>query len=646
MKNSHLLLISVILITLSASCMQQKDRWTLKSPDQSIRLTVHQTASQLQYNILLKSGSDVFPVMANSPLGILREDADFTKDLKFIQSTFLKNIKESYQLQSGKKTNVETTYNELILDFETPEHKSIKIIFRAYNDGLAFCYEFPEKNDHYVRVLGEQTGFAVPKGKAWLHPYDSISNWSPGYETYYEGPMPVATAANINKNGWAFPALFETDEKVWILISESGFDGTYVASHLDVSDEGVYQISNPEKEEALGYYENTSYASLPLRTPWRVIIASDNMNTLMNSNLITHLAGECKLKDTSWIKPGRASWSWWKSPDSPQDYPLILPYIDMAAQMGWEYSLVDANWNIMKNGNLERLNDYARNKGVGLLLWYNSGGKHNVVSEAPRDLMDNRSIRREEFQRIHNMGIKGIKVDFFQSDKQRIMQQYIDILEDAAEYELLVNFHGCTLPRGWRRTYPNLMTMEAIRGGESYIFDREYPEKAPKHLAIAAFSRGVIGPTDYTPGGFANNTYPFKTTLAFELALPIIFESGITHFVDPPAALEEQAPFVIDFLKNIPVVWDELIYLDGYPGEYLVLARRKGDLWYLAAINAQTVPQQVNIDVSSLTISKQLNLLTDGKQARNLELKTMELIEGKLITSINAMGGFVAICRN
>lgn len=642
MKNTVLLLLTGLIVTIFSACNNMKDNWELKSPDNKLVVKVVQKATLVQYEIIREEQESNFQVIDLSPLGIVREDADFSQNLTIINSYYKKNIHVAYNMKTGKKLDCETTYNELTLDFVNPENKQMSIIFRAFNDGIAFCYEFTDKNDHYVRILKEATGFTLPAGKAWLHPYDNVTNWSPGYETYYEGPMPVGTTAATNKNGWAFPAIFETQDNIWVLISESGFDGNYVASHLDVSTNGTYMIRNPENDEAMGFYENTSYARLPLRTPWRVIIATNNLNTLLNSTLITDLAGDCLIQDTSWIKPGRASWSWWNSPDSPQDYPLMLPYIDMAAELGWEYFLVDANWNKMKNGTLDELADYAKNKGVGLLLWYNSGGKHNVVTEAPRDLMDDRNTRRKEFQRIHDMGIKGIKVDFFQSDKQRIIKQYIDILEDAAEYQLLVNFHGCTLPKGWRRTYPNLMTMEAIRGGESYIFDPDYPKKAPKHLAVAAFSRGVAGPSDYTPGGLTDNTYPFLTSLAFELALPIIFESGITHFVTPPATLNEQPDYVIDFLKNIPVVWDELRYLAGYPGEYLVMARRNGEKWTLAAINAQNISQLVSIDLSDITTIDELTMITEGAEPRTLQLKKMRLNDGKIQIELNPLGGIVA----
>ncbi len=219
--------------------------------------------------------------------------------------------------------------------------------------------------------------------------------------------------------------------------------------------------------------------------------------------------------------------------------------------MGWEYSLVDANWDQMKNGNVEKLVEYANGKNVGLLLWYNSGGKHNVVEEGPRDLVDNAKARRKEFERISKMGIKGIKVDFFQSDKQEIISQYVGILEDAAEFGLLVNCHGCTLPKGWRRTWPNLMSMEAVKGGECYRFDQTFPGIGPPHLTILPFSRNAVGPCDYTPGGYSDSQYPHLSTYGFEMALPVIIESGIMHHMDTPARTLGLTAFCSGFPERI-----------------------------------------------------------------------------------------------
>ncbi|MEO1624153.1 MAG: glycoside hydrolase family 97 catalytic domain-containing protein, partial [Bacteroidota bacterium] len=328
----------------------------------------------------------------------------------------------------------------------------------------------------------------------------------------------------------------------------------------------------------------------------------------------------------------------------PQMATIVCNPVDVAQQMGWNYSLVDANWNRMKNGSLEQLAKYAQTKDIGLLAWYNSGGPHNTVEEAPRDLMLDADMRKQEFERLQKMGIRGIKVDFFQSDKQAIIQQYIDLLEDAATYQLLVNFHGCTLPRGWRRTYPHLMTMEAVRGGECYIFAPEYPTRGPAHISALPFTRGVVGPTDYTPGGFSNNNHPHLTTHGFELALPFLIESGITHMVEKPAALQSLPDFAQELLRELPVVWDETRFIAGYPGKEAVLARRKANKWYISGINGEAKSKALDVDLSSLLEgSASISIIRDGQKVDDLILEKKQLDQTPLRLDLPAYGGFVIL---
>ncbi len=634
------------------SCKSEKNKWELKSPDGKIEVVINSDISdpnsqnQLYYQLLITKEGVMQSAISQSPLGIVREDADFSRNLTFLNSLYSENVKIQYQLISGKSRQCSNVYNEIILEFQNAEGKQLAFIFRAFNNGIAYCYKFPIAENNNVTILNEKSGFNIPGATAWMHPYDTVTKYTPAYETFYEGPMSSGTPAPKGKNGWAFPALFETANHQWVLISESDLDGNYVASHLDVEgNEGLYLLKNPIQTEGMGLFKTSSEVQLPFQTPWRVIIAGNELSAILESNLITDLASENKLGNTDWIKPGRAGWSWWYDNDSPKDYSRMLPYIDFAAKMGWEYFLVDANWNMMKNGSMEQLSKYASEKGVGLLLWYNSGGKHNEVSEAPRDLMFDREIRRKEFQRIHELGVKGVKVDFFQSDKQDIINQYIEILEDAAEFQILVNFHGCTLPKGWSRTYPNLVSTEAIRGAESYLFDPLYPERAPVHIATIPFTRGVVGPTDYTPCGFSDKKYPHITSNGFEIALPIIIESGITHFVDAPEVYSAMPQYVISFLKAVPVLWDEMMLLDGYPGKYAVIARRSGDTWYVAGINGQKQEQTVKVELSRLTKGGTIKLITDGADSRTLIEKEYTATGGVVEVTIMPLGGFVGVVQ-
>ncbi len=630
-------------ITTLFSCSNTKN-WTLKSPNGNLEVVVKITDdSQLTYSVNYRNNKSTQTAIEKSLLGIEREDADFST-LEFTGIEREMNIQDSYTLITGKQLKNSSEYNGFQLSFKNPQGNKLDIYFRAYNEGIAFSYGFPEEDSKHHRVTKELSSFNLGEGFAWMHAYDTVSVWTPGYETYYELKIPIGTTAPAIKNGWAFPMLFESNG-LWILVSEAGFDGSYGASHIEPDcSHGKYSIRFAEETEAHGYFENTQYNTLPWRTPWRYIIVSDNLAEIVESNLVTHLAKPNQLEDISWIQAGRASWSWWSINDSPQDYKLLVPFVDMAADMGWEYSLIDANWDLMKNGNVKKLVDYANKKGVGLLLWYNSGGKHNVVPERPRDLMDDRIVRRAEFKRIHDLGIKGIKVDFFQSDKQPVINQYIEILEDAADYELLVNFHGCTLPKGWRRTYPNLLSMEAIRGAECYIFAKEYPVRGPSHIATIPFLRNVVGPTDYTPGGFSDNNLPHLTSYGFELALPVLIESGITHIAERPSALYSLPGYIIDFFKELPVVWDETKYLSGYPGEDAVLARRSGERWYIGGINASIDPKDFNLDLSSLNCSgKTYRLIADGEDNKSFALKEGMLETESISVHSLGLGGFVCV---
>jgi hypothetical protein len=382
--------------------------------------------------------------------------------------------------------------------------------------------------------------------------------------------------------------------------------------------EGSYRIRLPEPEEARGTCEAEPVSTLPWTLTWRVIMVSRNLNGIVESTLVQDLSEENILEDESWIKPGRVSWSWWSDHDSPKSFEKLQEFIDLAAEMGWEYSLVDANWNMMRGGNIEDLIHYANEQGVGLLLWYNSGGPHNTVGEQLRDAMHIREKRREEFAKLQKWGIKGVKVDFFQSDKPKIIKQYHDILKDAIDYNILVNFHGCTVPRGWERTYPHLMSMEAVRGAECYSFDPRFPEAAPWYNTILPFTRNAVGPMDYTPVSFSDQTYPHITTYGHEIALPIIFQSSLQHFADRVSIFRELPDFAKEYLKVIPVSWEETRLVDGYPGKFVVLARKSGQTWYFAGISGIKEPLDIELILPFIKKGGYLaEIITDGDKERS-----------------------------
>jgi hypothetical protein len=403
----------------------------------------------------------------------------------------------------------------------------------------------------------------------------------------------------------------------------------------------------PEANEANKIYSNIPQSTLPWATPWRVLIIGKNLSDVVESNLVLALNPESQFEDESWIVPGRASWSWWSDWPSPKNFNSLKKFVDMAAEMNWEYSLVDANWDLMTGGNIEELVKYANSKNIGILMWYNSGGAHNDVTERPRDIMDNPGLRKAELKKLAEWGVKGIKVDFFQSDKPQIIKQYFDILKDAADNKIMVNFHGCTMPRGWNRTWPNLVSMEAVRGAESYAFDENYPEKAVWHNTILPFTRNVIGSMDYTPVTFSNQKFPHLTSFGHELALTIVFESGILHFADNCESYLTLPDAPKSFLKNVPVVWDETLLLTGYPGIDCVMARKSGDIWYIGGINGTDDNRTWKIDLARLSSNDfSASIISDGETNTSFSTSETEIKSGeKLIVQVLPFGGFVATLK-
>ena len=532
-----------------------------------------------------------------------------------------------------------------MLAFENPNKEKIRIIFRAYNDGIAFRYHFPGSDGSLHKIVFESSGFAISKeAKAWIQPYDLNVRLKPCYETYYEDGVTPGTPSP-NPAGWAFPALF-TVNNTWMLVSEAGLDDTYCATHLeDKNGNGVYTIRFPEKEEVTSDAGPEPVSTLPWTTPWRLVVIGSSLNALYQTTLVTDLNPPSKIKDTSWIKPGRASWSWWSKGSTTKEFNVQKDYIDFNASMGWEYVLIDAGWPQMQGGKMEDLVAYAKSKGVGIFLWYHSGMGREKDTISMSNLMAFPESRRKEMAQIQQWGVKGIKVDFFDSDKQPVIKRYFDIMKDAADYKMMVNFHGSTLPRGWERTYPHLVSMESVKGAEGYG-RQEFCDKAPAHNTILPFTRNIVGSMDYTPVTFTNKREAIRqTTFGHELALSVVFESGVFHFADQMNSYNALPEAPKKFLKNVPVAWDETRYLAGMPGKYVVLARRKGSQWYIGGINGQSSEQEVIIDLPFLKKKASVEIITDGEQPGSFTTSTLETNDKKLKLKMIPKGGFVGNVR-
>jgi len=613
--------------------------WPLVSPDNRTSIVI---TRQADGRLTWRATRAGVTVIAPSPLGVRRLDQEFVEGLTFVRATPPVIVADQYQMPHGKRRVHRVSARERTLSFTNAGGRPFDVIMRAHDDGVAFRYRFPGTDTIAKTVSAEATGFAIPTGaSAWMQPQQPVGEYAPAYEELYK-PVSSGTAAPT-ADGWAFPALFHTAAGPWVLITESGLDSTYSGAHLQPeAADGIYHIKFPNPGEGLGVGNASPRSGLPWTLPWRVAIIGDTAGRILESDLVDDLAPATHIRDTSWIVPGRSAWSWWSESNSPRSASRLNAYTDFAADMGWEYSLVDANWNAMAGGTIEEVAAHAREKNIGLSLWYNSGGPHNEVTEAPRDRMSDPIARRSEMRKIKSWGIRGIKVDFWQSDKQDRITQYRSVLQDAADIQLLVNFHGATIPRGWEREFPNLIGMEAVLGAEQYKFRADFPANAAYHNTVLPFTRNVLGSMDYTPVTFSDHQYKHLTTNAHELALSVVFQSAVQHFADSAQSYQALPDAPKTFLKQVPAAWDETRAIEGEPGRAVVVARRDGVVWYVGGIAANDA-QTSRVPMTFLGPGAwQVTVIQDGATDREFSSRTTAVASTDVIdVPMRARGGFV-----
>ena len=440
-----------------------------------------------------------------------------------------------------------------------------------------------------------------PNARAWLQPVavaqTGWSNTNPSYEEHYQMDIPVGQASP-SEAGWVFPALFKS-RGVWMAITEAGMTGNFHASRLNPhSPGGEYAIDFPMAAEVMPGGALKAQAQLPFHSPWRIIAVGD-LATLTNSSLGTDLA-EPAIAPMSFAQPGLVSWSWALLKDDSVNFATQKEFVDYAAAMGWPYTLVDAEWDTRIGGEqIQELAAYAASKNVGLLLWYNSAGTWNVTPQTPKHLLLHAATRHEEFAKLRRWGIRGIKVDFFAGDGQSMMAYYNDIARDAAAYGLMVNYHGSSLPRGLARTYPNMMTMEAVHGFEMITFNQSSADVAASHVAMLPFTRNLFDPMDFTPTTFGEiPDRQRRTTNGFELALPVLLLSGLQHIAETPKGMASVPSYVQHIMRTVPVTWDESRLVHGTPGKEVVIARRAGNIWYVVGVNGESDIKDWQLDLS------------------------------------------------
>lgn len=512
----------------------------------------------------------------------LRFQNDGDDRLHLARSEKTGGIDERYDMNTGKRRNCHNQANEYVYRFAGKQGQAFDMVFRLYNDGVAFRYElhdFPESDP-----LEELTTYRIDEGtRRWMQ------RFNPSYEDFY--PM-TSSGENENRH-WGYPALLQNDENVWTLISEAGIEKTHSASSLknDLMPTDYRVFTDRNRQKISGEWHS----------PWRVLIIG-SLADVVESTLITDVCEENKIGFTDWIHPGNVSWIYWAHNRGSKDFQLVKQYIDMAHDLSLPYVLIDWEWDIMNNGGtIEDALQYAAERGVRVLLWYNSSTAWtNNGAGGPLFKLNAPEDREKEFSWLAEKGVAGVKIDFFSGDTQETMEYCIDLLESAAKHKLLVNFHGATIPRGWQRTYRNLMSIEGVYGAEWYNNAPVLTHKAAAHNATLPFTRNVIGPMDYTPCTFSDSQHPHITTHAHELALCVVFESALQHLADRPESYLAQPAIVKGFFSRLPSAWDDTKLLSGYPGDYVVMARRKGDCWYVSGLNGTDEEKLLNIDWSFL----------------------------------------------
>ncbi len=580
------------------------------------------------------AGSDTSTeIIPRIDLGLSRDDQDFFNRLKFLKAGKPDLINEQYTAIHGKRSQCSNSSNEVVVLFENHGKAKMNLIIRAYNDGVAFRYEFPKK-DGIFKIKDELTSYNIPDStERWLQKFD-LSN-----EGLYVKMFDAKTSGD-----WCYPALFKSPgNNCWYLIHEADVDRNYCATKLsNHSQQTAYKVTLPYPHEGEG--EALPTISLPWKSPWRVIIMGE-LSDIVESTLVDDVSKPSVLTNTDWIKPGLVSWNYWSDNHGTRDFQTVCRFTDLAAAMDWPYTLFDWEWDAMGNGgNVEDAAKYALSKGVKPLIWYNSG-MFKWITATPVDRMKTHENRMEEFAWLKSLGFAGVKIDFFLSEKQYMIDYYLDILEDASKFELLVYFHGCLVPRGWARTYPNLMTYEGVRGAEWYNNSPELTTTAPEHNSVLPFTRNVIGSMDYTPVTFTNSQYPHITSYGHELALSVVFESALQHMADRPEGYYNLPDAARSFLKEVPAAWDDTKFLEGYPGKDVVIAREKNNMWYIGGLNSENQEKTKTIYFDFLKDREKykLTLIADGKHDK--DFTTLYLVvdkTSKVDVKLLRRGGFAA----
>lgn len=621
LKSRNRMKFFIVMAMLLGSSVASAENKQVTSPDGKLVVTVSDTDGRPSYSV----SYDNVLFLQPSPLGMVANIGDFSSGMSLEKNVSTNKIDETYELASIKKSKVHYVANEAVFSF-TQQGKTIyDVIFRISNNDVAFKYKmYPQGETLSCVVEQEATGFVFPDGTTTFlcpqsKPMGGFARTSPSYETSYTADDAAG------KNGWGegytFPCLFRNGDNGWVLVSETGVNGGYCASRLLGHKGGTYTIGFPQEGEANGNGTVSPGIALPGETPWRTITVGKTLAPIVETTVPFDVVKPLYQAKGEYTY-GKGSWSWIIGMDGSTNYKEQLRYIDFSAAMGYQSVLVDALWDKqIGRDKMEELAKYGKDKGVALYLWYNSNGYWNDAPQTPRGIMNNAIARRKEMKWMQSIGIRGIKVDFFGGDKQMTMQLYEDILSDANEYGLLVIFHGCTLPRGWERMYPNFASSEAVLASENLHFSQGSCDHEAFNATLHPFIRNTVGSMDF--GGSALNKYynadnaprgsRRMTSDVYALATAVLFQSPVQHFALAPNNLTDAPSWAIDFMKEVPTTWDEVRFIDGYPGKYVILARRHGDKWYIAGVNAQKETLKLKVNLPMFSNGEKVRLFSDDK---------------------------------
>lgn len=643
----RIVMTSALLLAFLGTAFAQNEK-VFCSPDGKLKVTVNNTNGQATYQV---SQDDVV-FIESSPLGVKTNFADLTQGL-VMKDCKTSKVTDNYTLNTIKQSHVSYEATEAVCTFEKEGQPAMDIIFRVSNRDVAFRYKIYPKKDTRVAVIeSEASSFMLPEGTTTFlcpqsGPMGGFARTSPSYETPYTLDAPVGT------NGWGqgftFPCLFKNADKGWTLISETGTDGNYVGCRLLNVQGGLYKIGFPQSGEMNGIGSTTPSIVLPGETPWRTITIGTTLKEIVETTVPWDLV-KSKYSASRDYTYGKGVWSWIIKMDPSCNFDEQKNYIDFAAAMGYRSVLIDALWDVQIGyDKIEELARYGKQKGVGIFLWYNSNGSWNDAPQSPLRKMDRSGVRRKEMAWMQQTGILGIKVDFFGGDKQPMMQLYEDILTDANDFGLQVIFHGCTLPRGWERMYPNYVASEAVLASENLHFGQGACDAEARNGCTHPFIRNVAGSMDFG-GSTLNKRYSAdnqhgttrRTSDVYALATAVLFQSSVQHFALAPNNLTDAPAWAIDFMKLVPTTWDEVRYIDGYPGKYVVLARRAGDKWYVAGINADEQPLKKTVTLPMFDKGQQLTIYSDNPQLEG-SVKTIKQNKKQQVTITIPQNGGVVI---